>query len=58
MKERQSKLQMSLSSHEIYADKNKFTQAEADFKKAGQELARLNKEYEEVFEKIVSLEGQ
>jgi len=32
-------------------------ETEADFKKAGQELARLNKEYEEVFEKIVALEG-
>jgi len=50
-------LQAALASHEIYADKNKFAQTEADFKKAGQELARLNKEYEEVFEKIVALEG-
>jgi len=55
--EKKTQLQGALASHEIYADKNKFAQTEADFKKAGQELARLNKEYEEVFEKIVALEG-
>ena len=55
--EKKTQLQLALASHEIYADKNRFAQTEADFKKAGQELARLNKEYEEVFEKIVALEG-
>jgi len=55
--EKKTQLQLALASHEIYADKNKFAQTEADFKKAGQELARLNKEYEEVFEKIVALEA-
>ncbi len=51
-------LQQQLSSHEIYADKNKFAQAETDLKKANDELNRLNKEYEQVFEKIVALEGE
>ena len=32
-------------------------QAEADYKKAGTELDKLNKQYEEVFEKIMNLEG-
>ncbi len=54
---KKEQLQQSLSSREIYADKNKFAQAEADLKKANEELNRLNREYEQVFEKIVELEG-
>ncbi|HEY4148829.1 MAG TPA: ABC-F family ATP-binding cassette domain-containing protein [Chitinophagaceae bacterium] len=55
--EKKAQAQLALSSHEIYADKTKFAQTEADFKKAEWELKRLNKEYEEVFDKIVALEG-
>jgi ATP-binding cassette subfamily F protein 3 len=55
--EKKAQSQLALSSHEIYADKTKFAQMEADLKKAEWELKRLNKEYEEVFEKIVALEG-
>ena len=58
LKDKKEKAQQSLASHEIYADKTKFAQAEADLKKADWELKRLNKEYEEVFDKIVELEGK
>ncbi len=50
-------LEAALISPEIYSDKNKFLQAEANYKKTGEELARLNVQYEKTFELIVSLEG-
>ena len=51
------KLEASLSSPDVYSDKNKYAQAETAYKKASAELDKLNKEYEQVFEKIVELEG-
>lgn len=51
-----AKLEASLSDPEIYSDKNKFIAAEAAYKKAGDELLLLNKEYEKIFESIVRLE--
>ncbi len=55
--EKKAQLQASLALPEIYSDKNKFVQAEAEYKKAGTELDKLNKQYEEVFEKIMNLEA-
>lgn len=40
-----------------YANKEKFQLTEKSYKKAIEELARLNKEYELVFEKIMQLSG-
>jgi len=54
---RQSTLQNSLQLPEVYADRNKFHQAETDLKKLSLELSTLNKQYEEVFEKIMHLES-
>jgi ATP-binding cassette subfamily F protein 3 len=54
---RQSTLQASLQLPEVYADRNKFHQAETDLKKLSLELSALNKQYEEVFEKIMQLEA-
>jgi len=56
LKERQQQLENALAQPETYGDKNKFIQAEAAYKNAGDELRRLNQEYEKVFERIVSLE--
>jgi len=56
MTEKRNQVQASLGLPETYSDKNKFVQAEADYKKASVELERLNKQYEEVFEKIMILE--
>ena len=57
MTAKKADMQASLSLPETYSDKNKFVQAEADYKKASAELDRLNKQYEEVFEKIMTLEA-
>ena len=55
--EKKAQLQLALSAPETYSDKQKFVVAEAAYKKAGDELTLLNKQYEEVFEKIVGLEA-
>ena len=52
-----TELETALSDPDIYGDKNKFLQAEAGYNKAAKELATANKEYEEVFEKMMELEG-
>ena len=51
-------LEASLALPEIYSDKNKFIQAEADYKKAAAELDKATKEYEVVFEKLMALEAK
>ena len=51
-------LEAALIDPAVYSDKSKFLQAEAAFKKAGDEINSLNAEYEKVFEKIVELESQ
>lgn len=55
--EKKAQIQSSLGLPETYSDKNKFVQAEASYKQASVELERLNKQYEEVFEKIMKLEN-
>ncbi|MEI9810147.1 MAG: hypothetical protein WDO16_21025 [Bacteroidota bacterium] len=57
MKEQKQKAETALVSPDIYADKNRFMQAEAEHKNLGTELAKLEKEYEQVFEKIMELES-
>ena len=52
-----TELETALSDPDIYGDKNKFLQAEANYNKAAKELSDANKEYEEVFEKMMELEG-
>ncbi|HKZ66322.1 MAG TPA: ABC-F family ATP-binding cassette domain-containing protein [Chitinophagaceae bacterium] len=52
-----TQLEASLVDPEIYSDKNKFLQAETNYKKAVEEITRLNGQYEKTFELIVSLEG-
>jgi len=51
-----SQLEASLADPATYSDKSKFVQAETDYKKASEELVKANKEYEQVFEKIMELE--
>ncbi len=50
-------LESKLADPSIYGDKDKFLQAESDYKKALQELSEANKEYEKVFEQMMELEG-
>jgi ATP-binding cassette subfamily F protein 3 len=49
-------LEASLSDPSTYSDKNKFVTAESEYKKASEELGKVNRQYEQVFEKIVELE--
>ncbi len=55
--EKKTQIQASLGLPATYSDKNKFMQAESDYKKTTYELDKLNKEYEIVFEKIMALEA-
>jgi ATP-binding cassette subfamily F protein 3 len=58
MNARHKELEAALANPATYADKNKFVQAETDYKKSGEELKKVNAEYEKVFEKIMELEGE
>jgi len=51
-----SRLEASLADPSTYSDKSKFVTAEAEYKKASDELGKANVQYEQVFEKIVELE--
>jgi ATP-binding cassette subfamily F protein 3 len=58
LQKKKIELESDLSLPEIYSDRQKFAKAEADYKKAADELVTLNKEYERIFEKIMELENQ
>lgn len=51
-----AQLEASLADPSTYSDRNKFVEAEAAYKKASEELEKANKQYEQVFEKIMELE--
>lgn len=51
-----TELEISLSDPATYSDKSKFLATESAYKKAEEEIASLNKEYERLFEKIMELE--
>ena len=57
LKANKIKLEAALADPTVYSDKQKFIQAEADYKKADKELFDANVEYEQLFEKIMELEG-
>ena len=46
----------SLADPATYSDKNKFIKAESEYKKTSDELDKANRQYEQVFEKIMELE--
>jgi ATP-binding cassette subfamily F protein 3 len=52
-----NELEAALTDPGTYSDKQKFLQAETAYNKAASELGQLNKQYEEVFEKIMKLEN-
>lgn len=52
-----AELETLLGSSEIYSDKQKFFDTENRYKQVSSQLETANKSYEEVFEKILSLEG-
>ena len=54
--QQKDKLEASLADPATYSDRNKFVAAETDYKKASDELEKANRQYEQVFEKIMELE--
>jgi ATP-binding cassette subfamily F protein 3 len=56
LSQQKTRLEASLADPSTYSDKNKFVQAEMDYKKASDELGKANRQYEQVFEKIMELE--
>ncbi|HVV06068.1 MAG TPA: ABC-F family ATP-binding cassette domain-containing protein [Puia sp.] len=56
LQRQKTQLEASLADPATYSDKTRFVQAEADYKKAGDELSKALREYEQVFEKIMELE--
>jgi len=53
-----NELEAALTDPSTYSDKQKFIQAETTYNKAAADLKQLNKEYEQVFEKIMELEAR
>jgi len=56
LKSKQQELESALATPGTYNDRSKFTETETAYKKATEDLKRLNSDYEKVFEKIMSLE--
>ena len=54
---KKAELEAALADPAVYSDKTKFLEAETGYKKADQELTGLNKQYEQLFEKIMEMEG-
>jgi ATP-binding cassette subfamily F protein 3 len=52
------RLEQALALPENYSDSKKFIATENDFKKASFQLGQLNKQYEQLFEKVMELEMQ
>ncbi|MBC7935710.1 MAG: ABC-F family ATP-binding cassette domain-containing protein [Rhizobacter sp.] len=57
LKANKTKLEAALADPDVYSDKQKFIQAEANYNKANRELTDANAEYEKLFEQIMELEG-
>lgn len=55
---KKAELETALAAPETYANKEKFLQTETGYKNVSTELVLLNKQYEQVFEKIVELEAK
>jgi ATP-binding cassette, subfamily F, member 3 len=51
-------LENALASPDTYNNPGQFKKTESDYQSVNTELKQLNKQYEEVFEKIISLEGK
>ena len=56
MNKQKSALEASLSDPATYSDKTRFLETETAYKSAADELLRLNKQYEQLFEKMMDLE--
>ena len=54
---KKNELELLLGSPDVYGDKNKFQQAETNYKRSVIELSDANLAYEKVFERMMELEG-
>jgi ATP-binding cassette subfamily F protein 3 len=57
LNKKKSILESAMTDPGTYSDKNKFLQTEKDYNATNGEISRLSKQYEEIFEKIISLES-
>ena len=57
-KEEEAKFENALGDPANYSDKDKFVTIESDYKRAKTNRVALEKEYEDVFEKVMDLEGK
>ena len=58
LKSRQRNIETDMAVPEIYADRTRFLQLEKEYKSNHQNITALNKEYEDLFEKILEREAQ
>ena len=58
LNEQKKQAEAALADPGTYANKEKFLQTETSYKNVSSELEQLNKQYEQVFEKIVELESK
>jgi ATP-binding cassette subfamily F protein 3 len=58
LNKQKAELEVLMIDPAAYSDKSKFRQTETSLKKTTEELARLNADYETVFEKIMELEAK
>ncbi|MBO9154260.1 ABC-F family ATP-binding cassette domain-containing protein [Chitinophaga sp. GCM10012297] len=56
LKEKIRQLENEMAAPDIYADKDKFRKTEEAYKKTTADLAKLNGDYESIFEKVMELE--
>ena len=57
LNKKKTALEASMTDPANYADKNKFRQIESDYNATNKEISNFNKQYEEIFEKIIALES-
>lgn len=56
--EKKARLEADLGAPEVYADRNKFVLAEKAYQECEAQWKAMNKEYEELFEKMMEMGGQ
>ena len=57
LNQKKTSVELELSNPDIYTQANKFSELESSYKKVQEELTSCNKQYEELFEKIMELES-
>jgi ATP-binding cassette, subfamily F, member 3 len=58
LNKQKSTLEAALAAPDTYSDPEKFKKTEKDYQSVNIQLSQLNKEYETVFEKLMTLEGK